>query len=268
VTTQAAPALDRFAQRRRRAEELQQRYAFAEKMLAFYAQLCRVQHRACAAALEDRPDPAQVAGYAAQRVLPQVIELSTASGPAYLAQAVVARFEDADFEEIIAAWLQGEELSVVDRYLARACAEPVLLALGDDAACACQGTFDERHCPVCGGLPQVSYFAASPEDLVTAHRYLECSRCSSVWAFARMTCACCGETESSKLQIFAETAQPPRFPHVRVDGCSTCSQYLLSIDLERERAAVPVADEIAAIPLDLYAKERGLNKIVPNAMGF
>jgi formate dehydrogenase maturation protein FdhE len=38
--------------------------------------------------------------------------------------------------------------------------------------------------------------------------------------------------------------------------------------LGRERRAVAQVDEIAAIPLDLYAKELGLKKIVPNLMGF
>jgi formate dehydrogenase maturation protein FdhE len=43
---------------------------------------------------------------------------------------------------------------------------------------------------------------------------------------------------------------------------------LHTIDLTRDRRAVPVVDEIAAIPLDFFAKERGLQKIVPNLMGF
>jgi formate dehydrogenase maturation protein FdhE len=38
--------------------------------------------------------------------------------------------------------------------------------------------------------------------------------------------------------------------------------------LGRDRRAVAQVDEIAAIPLDLYAKERGLRKVVPNIMGF
>jgi FdhE protein len=268
MTAQAMAALDRFTQRRRRAEALQQRYAFAENVLSFYVQLVDLQERAYTAALSEPPDPVNVASYVAQHVFPRVVELSAASGPAYLVRAVVERFADADFQDLIAAWLGGGELAIVDRYLARASAEPVLQALGNDASQACQGTFDERHCPVCGGLPQVSYFGPSPEDLVSAHRYLECSRCAHTWAFARMTCAFCGETDGSKLRIFVETTQPARFPHVRVDGCTACSRYLFNIDMERERAAVPAVDEIAAIPLDLYAKERGLNKIVPNAMGF
>lgn len=265
--TGAVLTSDRWQQRRRRAGELQDRYEFAAEVLAFYAKLLELQETAYNAVLEQFPQPAEVAQYATKRVLPRVIELSAQSGPSYLMQAVLERFHEADFEVVFERWLRGERLSGVDRYLARASTAPVLEALGPAAAQSCQGQHDDCHCSVCGGLPQLSYFGASSEDLVTAHRYLECSRCAHAWAFARMTCAFCGETDPSRLQIFDEIGTP-RFPHVRIDGCDACSRYLLNIDVGRERQGVPVVDEIAAIPLDLYAKERGLHKIVPNVMGF
>jgi formate dehydrogenase maturation protein FdhE len=52
-----------------------------------------------------------------------------------------------------------------------------------------------------------------------------------------------------------------------VEACETFSRYLLGIDLTREPQAVPIVDEMAALPLDLYAQERGMTKIVPNLMG-
>ncbi len=58
-----------------------------------------------------------------------------------------------------------------------------------------------------------------------------------------------------------------RFPHIRIEACETCARYLLSIDMARDPTAVPVVDEMAAIPLDLYAADRGLAKVVPNLMG-
>jgi formate dehydrogenase maturation protein FdhE len=79
-----------------------------------------------------------------------------------------------------------------------------------------------------------------------------------------MTCASCGESDAARLPIFQEEEQ---FPYVRVDGCSTCHHYLLTLDLRREPRAVPVVDELAALPLDLYARERGLTKITPNLLG-
>jgi FdhE protein len=262
------PATDPYRRRRQRAHELQQRYDYAAEVLAFYEQLAGLQEAAFAEALVAPPAPSLAAHYAAEHVLPRVVQLSAQSGPPYLMQAVIERFHEADFADVIGRWLRSEDLSSIDRYLARAASAPVLEALGEDAAGACEGVQDERHCPRCGGLPQVSYFAVSGEDLVTAHRYLECARCAAAWAYARMTCAYCGETESAKLPVFDDVGEPSSFPHVRIDGCESCSRYLLNVDLSRDRQAVPAVDELAAIPLDLYAKERGLQKIVPNVMGF
>jgi FdhE protein len=63
-------------------------------------------------------------------------------------------------------------------------------------------------------------------------------------------------------------ADAPTFPHLRIDACASCEQYLLDVDLSRDARAVPEVDELAALPLDLYAAERGLSKITPNLMGF
>jgi hypothetical protein len=106
-----------------------------------------------------------------------------------------------------------------------------------------------------------------------------------------MRCAGCGETETRLLPIFAEegtteaeaagtvvrgvnstaagrpSAFTARFPHISIHACKTCSRYLLNIDLSRDARAIPLVDEMAAIPLDLYAGEQGLAKIVPNLMG-
>jgi FdhE protein len=79
-----------------------------------------------------------------------------------------------------------------------------------------------------------------------------------------MTCAGCGERSGNQLPIYREGAQ---FPHVRIDACQTCHQYLLTLDLRQETAAVPVVDELACLPLDLYARERGFTKITPNLLG-
>jgi FdhE protein len=58
------------------------------------------------------------------------------------------------------------------------------------------------------------------------------------------------------------------FPHIRIQACESCRSYLLNIDLASDPAAVPEVDELSALPLDLYARERGFSKIIPNLMGF
>jgi len=80
-----------------------------------------------------------------------------------------------------------------------------------------------------------------------------------------MVCPACGSEDSAALPIFADTDQ---FPNVRADACEVCRQYLLTIDLPKDQNAVPVVDELAVLPLDLFVRERGFTKITPNLMGF
>jgi FdhE protein len=182
-----------------------------------------------------------------------------------LRDGAVALYASANLEEMIQHWLDQQPLNPFETYLARASASPLLEALSPSPARGGgQGGGTALHCPNCGGFPQLSYFAVSGEALVSGPRYLVCSRCANNWIFSRMTCAGCGESTGSKLSIFQEREQ---FPHVRVDGCKTCRKYLLTFDLRRETRAVPVVDEIAALPLDLYARDKGLTKIAPNLMG-
>jgi formate dehydrogenase maturation protein FdhE len=283
-----------WAARRQRAAELAERWPFAAEVLAFYATLCDVQERAFIDARTEAPRGGDPSAYIAERVVPRIVEVSAAHGPASLMRAALERASDAGMGEVVRAWLRGDELNPIDRFLARASANPVLEALGDDAGAAREGERDERYCPVCGGLPQLSYFAASPEDLVTGNRHLQCSRCAHAWKYTRMTCASCGEKDTSRLTVYAErgtteaertaggpnatvikpgTPQNPadvgaRFPHMRIDGCTTCSRYLLTVDLTRDGWAVPMVDEFAALPLDLHARNAGFTKVVPNLMGF
>lgn len=289
----AIPAVtaQQWTARRRRAEALRGRYPFAAEVLRVYGALLDIQERAYLAVLADPPDPPDAASYAAERVVPAVVDATVRHGPEALSRAMCGRARSSDSARVIAAWLAGAELTPMERYLARAAAGPVLEALGPHAAAACPGSRDECHCPICGGPPQVSYLAASADALVASHRYLVCGRCAASWPYPRMTCAACGEHRSTRLPVFGEegttstetsghvvrgvaagradleTGAGARFPHIRVEACETCSRYLLGVDLVRDVQAVPIVDEMAALPLDLYAQERGMTKIVPNLMG-
>jgi len=208
------------------------------------------------------------ANFAATNVLPLVVDATVSSAPTRLRDGVINVFCTADLLELVQRWLDGQDLPPFETYLARASASPLLEALmpphPDPPPQAGREKAPSTHCPNCGGLPQLSYFAVSGEALVSGPRYLVCSRCANNWVFSRMTCAGCGESTGSKLPIYQEQE---RFPHVRVDGCQTCKKYLLTFDLRRETRAVPVVDEIASLPLDLFARDQGLTKITPNLMG-
>jgi ribosomal protein L37E len=285
MTAPGATATGPWAPQRRRAEALRARHPFAAEVLALYAALLDVWDEAWDAAHEERPEPPALAGWAAGRVLPQVVEATATAGPEPLADATQRLLDAGMTSEPLAAWLAGDELAPVERYLARATLRGPLQAVDADAACAQDPSpRGGRRCPRCGGPPQVSYRAHSDDGLVSEHRHLACARCGASWSYSGSACASCGETKAARRTIYAERrerivvgrgdpaaparADGPVFPHVRIEGCHSCKRYLIDVDLGRDARAVPEVDELAALPLDLHASELGLSKITPNLMGF
>ena len=293
---EAAVATNPWPLRRERAAELAKYFPHAAEMLRLYQALTVVQETA----LEKIPSPLDgeagispsplrggsgrgslnVAAFAVDHVLPGIIDVTVEKGPRALRDGVVRIFCSADLVNLVQRWLDNQSLSPFETYVARASASPLLEALATTPSPLAgeplssgpryfprgqgQGEGLSTKCPACGGFPQLSYFAVSGEALVSGPRYLVCSRCATNWVFSRMTCAGCGESAGPKLPIFQEQE---RFPHVRVDACKTCRKYLLTFDLRRDTRAVPIVDEIAALPLDLYARDQGFTKITPNLMG-
>jgi FdhE protein len=291
----AAPGVDKalspWATHRRRAAVLRERYPFAAEVLTFYLVLLDAWEDGWDVAREDRPEPRQLARWAVERVLPRVVKATEAAGPEPLAAAARDLVEAGRLEESLAAWLAGAELAPVERYLARASLWAPLVALEADAGAACAddpSPRGDRHCPRCGGPPQLSFRSRAEDRLVSGRRHLVCGRCGQSWSYSGSSCPSCGETSGSRRTVYAERrdglavgrdgddreatdvarADAPTFPHLRIDACASCERYLIDVDLGRDTQAVPEVDELAALPLDLYAAEHGLSKITPNLMGF
>lgn len=252
--------------RRRRAAEVSQRYPFAAEQLGLYSALLDAQETVYEETLRSSLTGSGLVPFLIERALPRVVQASMSAGPDRLRQAAVDRLHGADLQELFGRWLRSREQPAVDRFLARASLAPVLEA-APELGRFCAGPRDELHCPTCCGSPQVSYLSRSEEALVSGPRYLLCSRCLCEWVYPRSACPACGERSTSRLRVFAEEEEPV-FPHIRVEGCESCSHYLLSVDLRVDASAVPVVDEMAATPLDLYARDHGMTKVVPNLMGF
>jgi FdhE protein len=121
-----------------------------------------------------------------------------------------------------------------------------------------QGT--PSRCPLCSSRPQVGVLRPQGDG---AKRSLVCSLCATEWAYRRIVCPACGEEAVDKLPVYV--AEELR--HVRVEACDTCRSYIKTIDLTTNGRAVPVVDELAAIPLSLWAAERGYAKLHPNLLG-
>ena len=286
----AGRARSPWAAHRRRAEVLRERHPFAAEVLAVYLALLDVWETGWDAVRDDRPEPRQLARWAAERTAPSVVKAAEAVGPGPLAAAARDLLGNGRLEESLAAWLAGGELAPAERYLARASLHAPLMALGGDAGAACTGDPSprgERRCPNCGGPPQLSFRSHAEDPLVSGRRHLACARCGQSWSYSASSCPSCGETSGSQRTVYSEhregpvvgrdgenreaaaaAAGAPTFPHLRIDACATCERYLLDVNLSRDPRAVPEVDELAALPLDLYAAGRGLSKITPNLMGF
>lgn len=115
-------------------------------------------------------------------------------------------------------------------------------------------------CPLCGSKPQLAVLRSEAEG---AKRSLLCSLCATEWRYKRICCPSCGEERFAKLAYH----RAPDFPQVRVEVCESCKSYIKAIDLTADGRAVPIVDEIATLPLDLWAVERGYSKIELNLIG-
>jgi formate dehydrogenase accessory protein FdhE len=115
-------------------------------------------------------------------------------------------------------------------------------------------------CPFCFEKPVVGVLRPEGDG---GKRSLICSMCSYEWQCNRIVCAACGEQNVEKLAVYSTE----QFPHVRIDACDTCRYYIKTIDLTKTGRAIPIVDEIATLPLSLWASGRNYQKVQTNLLG-
>jgi formate dehydrogenase maturation protein FdhE len=115
------------------------------------------------------------------------------------------------------------------------------------------------RCPRCNSLPLLGVLRPEGDG---GKRFLQCSFCSQEWEFRRIFCAHCGEDQEQKLAVYVAE----EFPHIRVEICNSCRYFLRTIDLTKDGNAVPIVDDLAAIPLGLWAHEHGYTRIQQNLL--
>jgi len=121
--------------------------------------------------------------------------------------------------------------------------------------------FSGSRCPVCGARPLVAVLRPEGDG---GKRFLVCSFCLTEWEFRRILCPVCGEEDHAKLPRYTADG----ISAVRVEACDTCHYYLKSVDMTVDGLAVPLVDEVATTPLDVWATEHGYKKVSLNLMGF
>jgi FdhE protein len=116
------------------------------------------------------------------------------------------------------------------------------------------------RCPRCNSLPLLGVLRPEGDG---GKRSLQCAFCSQEWEFRRILCAHCGEQQEQKLPVYIAE----RFPQVRMECCESCKHFLRTIDLTKDGNALPAVDDLAAIPLSLWAQEHGYTRIQGNLLG-
>jgi FdhE protein len=115
-------------------------------------------------------------------------------------------------------------------------------------------------CPFCNRKPALGVLRQQGDG---ARRSLLCGFCLTEWEFRRVVCPGCGQEDHVKLPVY----NAEQFPHIRVECCDTCKTYFKSIDLTKNGLAEPLVDELASVPLNLWAQEHGYTKLHPNLLG-
>ena len=112
------------------------------------------------------------------------------------------------------------------------------------------------RCPFCRQRPATGVLRDAGQG---TRRALVCGLCFTEWSFERIACPSCGERQFDALPVYtAEQAAG-----VRIEGCDTCGVYLKTIDASKDGTVVPVVDDLATIPLDLWAREHGYRRLRP-----
>ena len=115
-------------------------------------------------------------------------------------------------------------------------------------------------CTFCGSKPLAGVLRPEGDG---AKRSLVCSFCYTEWDYLRIACPACEESRDERMCVYIAS----QFEHIRVDACETCKTYIKTVDLTKNGLAIPEVDELAAIPLTLWADEQGYTKLSRNIFG-
>ena len=197
-------------------------------------------------------------------MLPSLLRTVEASGPAALVGEARALRRAGD-EEVDRLLLEQWRAPSDVQFFAKAFLQPYARWLAESGGRPVGRDFGRREnlCPFCGGRPQVSLLRVKEPSSESGGRELVCATCLTVWPFRRVVCAQCVEERPARLGYF----HTPEYDHVRIEACDTCKHYIKGVDLTRLGLAVPLVDEIAAAPLDVWAHEHGYTKIELNLVG-
>jgi FdhE protein len=267
-------AQNEWQRRIARAEELGGQYSFAAEILRFYVAIARFQEKfyeelgrafekSRAGVVESEPfarplQPELIGRF--ERFLSVVEE----NGPDPLREAARELRDGGDDShlQLLTVFWNGSETEALPPgphdFFARAFLQPYAAGIRSRSNVRWSGPTPYR-CPFCKRKPGMGVLRPLGDG---GQRSLVCSFCLAEWDFRRIICPGCGEENYAKLPVY--TAE--ELKHVRVEACHSCRSYIKTVDLTKSGLAEPIVDEMASIPLDLWAQKQGYTKLQCNLM--
>ena len=234
------------------------RHPASRDALLFYSRICGFQQTLagalkahCSAADQQRLSLDLGAVLSFRQPLAELV-LAKAPGP--LRQAA-KDLNETSCREALEAYLTQRDTASSRSFFARVLLQPaVAVSRGDSPSGAA------HRCPHCGHPPQVGCLRPQGDGAALS---LVCSLCLTEWPFARGQCPACGLADEKRLVYYSA----PELEHLQVQVCESCRKYLHQINFAKDPQAVPDVDEMAALPLDVWAGEQGFQKLHPNLVG-
>jgi FdhE protein len=277
--TPAQAGASEYDARIRRADLLASRYPFATEVLRFYSEVAKLQKTSYAQAKKSvgtklaesvsRPFRSALAVFDAANVPSNLIGFLTSVAnfaPGQLASAAreISKLDPTSQCLLLQAYweiggLNDDLIGPFAQLAPRAFSEP-LAELRASYVTALPALSTPHNCPLCDGRPMLGVLRPEGDG---GKRRMLCSFCLQEWDFRRIYCPACREDDEKKLPVY--TAE--QFPHIRVEACETCKTYVRTVDLTKDGNAIPIVDDLAAIPLTLWAQEHGYTRLRPNLLG-
>jgi len=254
-----------WQQRIRRAERLAVQHPFAAEILGFYIHAARFQeslYQKLEGSLEKSSIPLRPNWPKLLASFPSFLTVVEGHAPASLAQvAHDLRHADPDsWSELLAhCWTNLDRPTDPEEFLVLAFLQPCAEFLRSNALLQTEG-YTHPLCPFCNRKPALGILRPQGDG---GSRSLLCGFCLAEWEFRRIVCPGCGQEDHAKLPVY--TAE--ELPYIRVECCDACHTYIKTIDLTKNGLAEPLVDELASVPLNLWAQEHGYAKLHPNLLG-
>jgi FdhE protein len=255
-----------WQQRIRRAEHLAQQHPFAAEILGFYIHVARFQEGlyqrlerasgSTSVALSD-PDVTELLAS-----FPQFLSLVEEKAPARLAQvAHDLRGSDPNswHDLFTACWTHIDAPTDPLEFLVLVFFQPYAEFARSHVSLKIEG-YTSLLCPFCNRKPAAGVLRPQGDG---GRRSLLCGFCLTEWEFRRVICPGCAQEDHAKLPVYTAA----ELPYIRVECCDACHTYIKSIDLTKNGLADPFVDELASVPLYLWAQEHGYSKLHPNLLG-